>query len=142
MRAERLARAVRLKDPVDNAGADDAATDAAVDDVPLSAAGGLQTDEEEGRVERDHDVLSEPPEPFDTSRAETPPRRLRKGFLTLVVAVCGFNFVCVIVVAGALALGMQRPDCPVDQLARQVAGLNTSLVDLLAAVDAAVHACA
>jgi hypothetical protein len=73
--------------------------------VDLKDAGGLRppSDEEDGKVLRDPDVLSEPPE-IDTTRAEPPPRRrLRKGFVVCAALYCASNLLTLFAVVGAIA---------------------------------------
>ena len=101
----------------------------------------MKEDEEEGRVEREHDVMSEPPE-IDTTRAETPPSRWRSRGAMVVVGLCAANVIVVIMVSGAIALGLRTDGCPVERLAHQVAALNTSLSELVEAVQATVRQCA
>lgn len=143
MRTARLARAVRLSEATDAEVAEEsgAVGDSKDDAIRLAEAGALQEmDEEEGRVERDHDVLSEPPE-IDTSRAETPPRKFKKGFVTIVIAMCAINIVLVVLVSCVLALGVSTPECEVDKLARQIALLNNTFAELVEAVEATVLSC-
>lgn len=112
-----------------------------VETIRLAEAGALKdVDEDDGRVEREHDVFSDAPE-IDTTRADSPPSRFKKGVVTLCVTVCAINFVLVLFVAGALALGVATPGCHVERLAHQLAARNSSMSELVAAVDATVRAC-
>jgi len=70
--------------------------------IELRDAGALpppsDEDVEEGKVLRDHDILSEEPE-IDTTRAEPPPRRLLNGFVVCALLYCVTNVLMLTITA-------------------------------------------
>lgn len=100
--------------------------------VDLKDAGELpppSDDEEVGRVHRDPEILSECPE-IDTTRAEPPPKRLRKGFLVCVVLYCVGNVLSFLVTTAA-AYYYGR-NCDLNEVKALVRGANfTTTADVL-----------
>jgi hypothetical protein len=113
----------------------------AVEEGDLPAANGDEPDDEVGRVEREADVFSEPPE-IDTTRADLPPRRNRLciwcGILCSVsVLALGVTVLAIIVVFYG------RAGCGPDSLVRMIRNANvTSVDDLVQDAATVFHRCA
>jgi hypothetical protein len=100
--------------------------------VDLRDAGALPpaSDEEDGKVLRDPDILSEAPD-IDTTRAEPPPRRLRKGFVVCALLYCVMNVL--ILTAMAIAASFYGPRCNLSGVKALV------MVNLTTANDVFLH---
>ena len=97
--------------------------------VDLKNAGPLPpaSDEEDGRVLRDPEILSEPPE-IDTTRAELPPRRrLRKGFVVCAILYCVGNVLSLLGVFGLIV--NYEHTCDLNEVNSLFTQLNISSPD-------------
>lgn len=109
---------------------DDSAT------IDLEDAGALPapSDEEDGKVLRDTDILSEPPE-IDTTRAELPPRRrLRTGFVACAALCCVGNLISLISFLGAIVY--YENACDLSEINALVTQLNASTATEVASFGA------
>ena len=94
----------------------------------LSDVGGLPPSEEsdEGRVEREVDVLSEPPE-IDTSRAEERPSRIKRfGVLCFCFP---FLIAVAIVIVSLVASASQHSKCSSRTMLQRLSSLNHTNIE-------------
>ena len=80
--------------------------------VALHTVGALPpSPDEEGRVEHDLDVMSEAPDPEDTSRAEEVPSLCEKNKHLIGCALLAFFFGTTTVVLSTLLFTASHPEC-------------------------------
>lgn len=102
-------------------------------EISLAEAGALSAttddDANEGRVERETDVLSEPPE-IDTTRAETPVPRYARWCVLSSMACGVINLAGLALSVFAVVKVYGNPRCPMSNVAKTMA-TNFSLSELV-----------
>jgi hypothetical protein len=85
------------------------------------------SDDEEGIVDRDIDILSEEPE-IDTTRAEERPKR--RKLCLVFFAMCVLTPFFVVLAVSGIAFLVQNSKCSVSMLLDQLTNMNASDIEL------------